>query len=418
MKATGRILAVLLSLCMAAVIDDEAAGSEVSIRPAVSVSEEYNDNVLLSPHDRVDDYITRIIPSVQFFYKAPLWDWDISYAYDYRLYAYRTIVNDSTQRLKLANHTSIVKEFLLLDVRNDYDRKSLTPVRDYAQESISVNQTDTNTFTATPYVLLRPSSDMSVKAGYQYRSVWYEDPNAINKVVQSGYADTAWEMSQRTSFSSAAGYTRTEANKTAYCWTDLSIGAKYEYAEDSTMSFTIGKTWFTSERWERASQVFWNIEIIRKFLAYTLSFNTALTYVDDPTSILRREDRYVVSLQKETERMKFGATAGVWEYRKIVSNYLQDVRYGATGAIGYSFTPALKLTYNLAIERFEDKVREASTGQKEYMSRYLNGIRLDHPLSETVTVSADYRYTNNYAPHAYNRNYYNNRVLLELTKRF
>jgi hypothetical protein len=424
LKTTARIFAVLLPLCVAAVSADESRGSEVSIRPAVSVSEEYNDNVFLTPADRVDDYITRVIPSVKFTYKAPLWDWDVSYAYDYRLYAHRTIINDSTQRLNLTNHTRIVKEFLLLDVQDDYGRKSLSPVRDYTQESISVNQTDTNTFTATPYILLRPSSDMSVKAGYQYSSVWYEDPDAIDREMLGGYGEGAWEISPRTALTSVVRYTRADTDRVDYRRTDLSIGAKYEYAEDSFLSLSVGYTWFSSELWQRADQAFWNFEISRKFLTYTLSFDTALTYVDDPTPpedgperILRREDRYVVSFRKETERLKLSASAGVWEYRQVVTNYLEDVRYGTTGSLGYWLTPALKLTCNLRIERFDNKT---TTGQREYTSRYLNGVRLDHLLSETVTISADYRYTNNYAPDPlrYGENYYNNRFLVELTKQF
>jgi hypothetical protein len=287
-----------------------------------------------------------------------------------------------------------------------------------------VNQTDTNTFTATPYILLRPSSDMSVKAGYQYSSVWYEDPDAIDREMLGGYGEGAWEISPRTALTSVVRYTRADTDRVDYRRTDLSIGAKYEYAEDSFLSFTVGNTWFSSGLWQRAGQVIWDFEISRKFLTYMLSFNTALTYVDDPTPpeddperILRREDRYVVSFQKETARLKLSASAGVWEYRHVVTNYLEDVRYGTRGSLGYSFTPTLKLTCNLKIDRFDNKT---TTGQREYTSRYLNGVRLDHLLSESVTISADYRYTNNYAPDPlrYGENYYNNRFLVELTKQF
>jgi hypothetical protein len=259
------------------------------------------------------------------------------------------------------------------------------------------------------------------------------------------YGEGVWELSPRTALTSGVRYFRTETNKLEYfrtdtstgSWklnyqmTDLSIGAKYEYAEGSFLKVTIGNTWFSPENppegvtWstsevpmERVSQVFWNLEINRKFPTYALSFTTALNYVDDPAHILRREDQYVLSFRKETERVTLGASAGLWEYRQVVTNYLEYVRYGMTASLGYSFTPALKLTYHLTIERFEDKAREALTGQEEYTSRYLNAIRLDQMLSETVTLSVDYRYTNNYAPHSYRENYFNNRIMLELTKQF
>ncbi len=417
-KPTASIFTVLLSLCMAAAAANDAAGSEASIRPEITVSEEYNDNIFLTPTDRVEDYITRLIPSVKFAYKAPFWEWDVSYAYDFRLYAHRTIVNDSTPRFNLVNHDNIIREFLLLDVRDEFARTSLTPIRDYTQESISVNQTDTNVFTANPYLLFRPSDDTNVKTGYQIRSLWYKDPSAIDKVEQRAYVDATWETSPRTSLESVLRQTRMDAEDVAYFWTDFSIGAKYEYAEDSFLRLTVGNTWFSSDVWEQTSQIFWDFEINRKFLSYTLSFNTALTYVDDPFVLMRREDRYVVAFQKETERVKFAMSGGLWEYRKVVANNLEFIRYGATASLGYSLTPALKLTYDLTVERFEDKVLQAKLDQKVYTSRYLNGIRLDHPLSETTTIALDYRYTNNYAPQSYKENYQNNRIAAELIKQF
>jgi outer membrane protein assembly factor BamA len=130
----------------------------------------------------------------------------------------------------------------------------------------------------------------------------------------------------------------------------------------------------------------------------------------------------MVSFKKETERLKLEASAGLWEYRQVSTNYLQDIKYETTASFGYSFTPALKLKYDLTIDRFEDWVVDpiTSTNNKVVSSTYLNGIRLDHPLSESATVSLDYRYTNNYAPERqrYTENYYNNRVMVELTKQF
>lgn len=417
MEATVRIPAALLALCLASAGADEAGGSESTLRPAVSVSAGYTDNVFLSPTNRMSDSITRVEPSLQFTHVSPLWDWNVEYAYDYRLYAHKTVENDSTQRIKFANRTRIVPEFLLLDVLDRYDRVSLTPVRDYTKESITVNQTDRNDFAAIPSLRLRPADSVSVKAGYRYRSLWYDDPSALDKVERGGYAEGAWDLSSRTSLLPAVGYTGIETNALEYHKTDLSIRAKYEYREDSFLDLTLGASWFTSGRWQRAGQTFWGLEISRKLPSSALSFRTSLDFVDDPLRILRRKDRYEVSLRKKMDRLQVDITAGVWEFRKIVTNYLQDVRTGMTALLSYSFTPMLEATYGLTIERFDNKEREAQTGREEYESRYVNELRLEYGLSETVTLSGDYGYTNNYAPHSPENNYYNNWVRVKLSKR-
>jgi hypothetical protein len=53
-----------------------------------------------------------------------------------------------------------------------------------------------------------------------------------------------------------------------------------------------------------------------------------------------------------------------------------------------------------------------------YTSRYLPGVRFDYRSSETLTMSLDYRYTNNYSPDIYTNNYYSNRVMVEIKKTF
>src|SRR5512135_3677122 len=98
-------LLVLLVMTLA-----EAEGAEFRIQPALTIGEEYNDNIFLVPENTHTDYITRVVPSFDLKYKAPLWDWDVNYAYDYRYYEKGTIKNDSTHALNLRNHTTIMQD--------------------------------------------------------------------------------------------------------------------------------------------------------------------------------------------------------------------------------------------------------------------------------------------------------------------
>ncbi len=84
---TGAVLFFYLTVFLSAVsmtVPVRVEGGESLFQPAVLASEEYNDNIYLTPDHEFADFITRIVPSFQFAYRAPFWDWDVSYAYDYR----------------------------------------------------------------------------------------------------------------------------------------------------------------------------------------------------------------------------------------------------------------------------------------------------------------------------------------------
>jgi uncharacterized protein (PEP-CTERM system associated) len=134
------------------------AGAEYRIEPGITLSEEYNDNIFITPQNPVHDYILRVVPTIHLVYSAPFWEWDAAYAFDYRSYAQRSKKRDSTSFLTLSNHTSLSPDFFFLDVKDDYRRVSLDTVRDFTQQSLFVNQTDSNAFLITPYLKLNLSS--------------------------------------------------------------------------------------------------------------------------------------------------------------------------------------------------------------------------------------------------------------------
>lgn len=402
------------------------ADAENLLQPALMLSEEYNDNIRLTPNDPahglvpVTDYITRVIPSINLVYKAPLWDWNVAYAYDYRYYAKKTVAGDSTHTLNLVNHTRILKEFFFLDVNDNYLRVSTDVLHDYTQQSIFVNQSDTNVLTVKPYLTFNLSSRMTATAGYQYRNVWYKDPALIDRVDHSTFADINEELSPRTIMTASVKYTYGLNKILDYNRTDISAGPRYEYAEGSTLWFIIGNTLLHSAQWGSVNQTFWDAGISHKFRTYTLSFNTALTYLDsnptvaNPASILTREDRFVGTFNKTTDRFTLGLTAGLWEYRYVPSKHLQNSRYSTGGSIAYNITPALKGTYSLTVDRYEDNQNNT------FSMLYLNGVRFDYLVAERTTLALDYRNTHGYSPDAinYGMNYDNNRIMVELKKQF
>jgi uncharacterized protein (PEP-CTERM system associated) len=204
----------------------DVEGSEVRITPGIILSEEYNDNVFLATKNRSDDYITGIAPSLSLFYSAPNWDLDAAYNYNYRVFAKKTIRNESYQSLNLTNKNRIISGFFFLDVKDQYQRVSLDVIRDYTQESNFVNQTDMNQLIINPYFVLKPSSRMTVTTGYIYMDTWYKDPLAIKRKDHIGYADVTQDISLRSAIVAGVRYTSDINTVEGYTQNDLYLGSR------------------------------------------------------------------------------------------------------------------------------------------------------------------------------------------------
>lgn len=408
----NRRTSLYLTILLALLALPGTVRAEMAFETGLTLSEEYNDNVYLAPDNERTDYITRVVPAFHFVYTAPVWEWDLAYAYDFRYYAHQSKKDDSTHDLRLTNHTSLIRNFLFLDVRDTFRRVSLDTTRDFTQQSLFFNQTDENEFIVTPYVKFDLTSHTTGTAGYEYRNVWYRQRGAINKDEHTLSADFVDQLSLRTSLHGGARFTRIDSEAVTYNKTDIYAGPRYEYADGSFLWVFLGNSWFDSNKWESVSQGSWDAGLTHLFRTYTLSLAAALTYIDDPRRVQRREDRYTATFTKATERSAISATAGRWEYRNILTKRLENTRHGVGGSVSHEFTGAFTATYFLNIDRYEDN------RMRTYSMLYLNTFRAEYLFPASTTLALEYRFNHGYSPDEYTDNYDNNRIVLEIRTLF
>lgn len=394
------------------------AAAEYRLHTEVTASEEYNDNIFLTRRDSEFDYITRVVPSIGITYKAPLWDWDASYAYDYRYYARAAFRHDETQTASLTNLTRLAKDLLFLAVRDTYSRVSLDLARDFTKQSLFVNQSDQNILSANPYITLHPGVRTSVNVGYIYQNIWYKDPIAIDKIDHITYAEMGHELSSQLTMTVAARYTQDMNRIQDYKQGDLSAGMRYEYLDGSILFGSIGNTWVRVASGESSTQLFWNAGFTHSFPKFKFSFETALSYPNDPKNVLRREDLYTATIKREVERTSLSATGSLREYRNAQTKHLESSTYSLSGTVSHSITEQSNILADLTIERLEDNVYDT------YSDLYLSGVRYEYHGWENGTLAFTYRYTNSYSPDVYDpalyntSNYQNNRIMIEFTNKF
>jgi hypothetical protein len=389
-----------------------AEAAEYRIQTAILFSEEYNDNIFLLAENRLSDYITHVAPALLFTYKAPFWDWDMKFAYDYPYYARNSVTNNDAYSASLTNQSRIINDVLFLNLRDNYERVSLDVTRDYTQESSVVNQSDRNIFVVNPYFVVKPSKRTTVTTGYTYINTWYKDPAAIDTVDRIGSLEINQEVSTRLTMTVGIKRTQNENTLQEYAKDELFLTQRFEFASDSLATVTIGNGWFDFPSLGKASSAFWDANIVLRYSATAVIFETGRRFIPDPFTLLRKEDRYLVTIRRDVERTSVVVSGGVIDYRNVGYNTLETSTHRLNGMLSHAVTTKSKIIFNLDVQHERDHQTGTTT------DRYLSGVRFEHLAAEKLTVALDYRYTNVYVPENYYMNYYNNRYTVELRKIF
>jgi len=389
-----------------------AEAAELSIRPGMTVSEEYNDNVFLTNTDRTNDYVTSLIPALDLNYRADPWSWDLQASYAYRYYAQGSRKEDTALIADLRNRTEVIKKSMFVEMRDEYNRVSLDNTRDFTSVSEFVNQSDRNVFTLNPYIVLRPDSFLVPIIGYAYVSTWYKEPTAIDTVDHVGYAEVTVRLSSRATISAGARFTRSENDITNYDRSDVFAGTQFTYAQNSRLYGTVGINRFDLIDNTTTSQIYWNAGMTHRLSSLTVTIDTGLSYIPDPTRVLRREDRYVGTIRNETGRTTLAVSGGLLEYRGAITNVHENTTYFLNGSWRYALTPRSSVILNLIGQRFK------YYAPYSLQDLYQSGLRIEHRVTEQVTVALQYRYSESESTNTSTGNYFNNRTLVSIAGRF
>jgi len=386
-----------------------ACAGEFSLTPSISVSEEYTDNVFETRDFKRSDFITRLIPGLAFRYNSAFWDWDVGYAFDYRFFAKNTRDDDYTHNVNARGLTRLISDALFLEVTDVYQRVSLNVARDYTEESLYGNQSDSNNFTASPYFNFRLGSNSTLRTGYRYINVWYKDPTGIDRRQHVGFAEATYEYSPRLSLSASYTYTH-ENSESSYDRHVPYVGFRYEYKDRSFLFAQAGYTWFNARGNNSSNYPYWNAGLTHAFGTYTVSLATGVQYPEDPLSGVTRETDYTLTITKELSRGNVALNIG---YANFSGDAIDtENRYGGGITARYDLGSRLQATLAAYIERYDHRLSDT------YTRRIFLNPSLSYPLPKDVVITLSYVFADYYSPLIYSDNYTVNRVILEMTKTF
>ena len=369
---------------------EQAKCAEFSLKPTITLSEEYTDNVLDTNSPKKTDFITQAQPGILFSYQAPFWDWNLSYAYDYRHYAKGSQADDYTQNANLQGLLKLVDEKLFLDVSDTYQRVSLNVARDTSNETLFQNQSDQNVGTLSPYLVLHPTGTLMVKTGYRYVNTWYKDSLAVSKQSHTGFLDTTYEMTPR--FFATAGYSYTkELSETAgngLTYQQAYLGPRYEYADKSFIFAQGGAIMTRYSTGPQTPKPYWNAGLTHTSGTVVANLISSLAYTEDPTGAATLTTTYGADLSKNFQQGTLTVLGSYTEFSLATSHQTNTKRYSTGFRSTYDLTQDLHGTLGLTFDRYQDVILDTVTRE------YSVDASLTYALAKATGIGITYHYVN------------------------
>ena len=394
----------------------QAFGADYTIRPKITVSEEYTDNVFDDLTNRTD-FITRTQPGLLLKYSAPLWDWNLDYDYDYRYYARGSRTQDTTQNIIGSGLIKIVDEKLFLELSDVYNRVSLNIARDTTNESLSAQQTDKNVGIVSPYLVLHPSTQLTLKTGYRYLNTWYKEPSAVSKQDHVAFLNSSYELTPKFSLTGDYSFTREiPVVNSSFYRQEAYIGPRFEYADKS---FVFAKGGIISTDYDNGTDVMnpsWSAGLTHLFDTVTANLSAGTSYSDDPQGNSTFQTLYSASLVKTLQR---GSLTLQGSYTKLKTDVTvlnlnrQNNRTYTGGAAGvYDLLQSLRATLGFTYQNYHDLLVDGTT------DRYFVDCGLKYDFGKDLTAGLYYKYSDYSSADIASDNRRINRVTVEVKKVF
>ena len=360
--------------------------AEFSLRPSVTLREEYDDNIFLTNDNKVDDFITRAMPSLALKYKTPFWDWTVDYTLDWWHYA-KEDISHTSHSLTLLSKVNAIENLLYLDISDTYTSVVLEPRRPSTDVNLDINRTDSNIMTVSPYIQYRLGPATTATAGYRYTNIWYRR-EGIGRNIHTAFADITRVFSRQFKASLGAEYVadRPQGDEVSNNQKAVYAKASYIISEKTTLDGSLGYRKFDFSNDRDSDGVFYSANLV-----YRLSETGQVGVGMDSTFTTTPLDG-VIESRGEQITIRLGdvfSMDGSLFHRR--DRYLEidrtDTAFGATLGAVYKYNP--RTTFR-ASGRYE---RDRFMPEDEVRNLYAVVAGVDYKVARNMTVGASYNYT-------------------------
>jgi hypothetical protein len=363
-----------------------ALAADFKLTPSLTLSEEFNDNILESATDKRSDFVTRVQPGVALLYQAPRLSGDLRYNFDYRYYARGSRGDEKIHSLALHGSAALTENFLFVEVSDTLSRVSLDVTRDNTSESLFVNQTDQNTASVSPYLLWRLGEKTVLRTGYRFIDTRYWSSPGVNKQTHMVFADLNYEISAHLNLTAAYSFSKVDTELVRYDEHDVSTGFKYEYADKSFLFGGIGNSWQDFSDSRSVSNLFWNAGVTNDFGFLVAKVEARVQYVEDPLTSTTKQTSYSASLEKLLQHGAVGLSGSYTDYEATQAGLPDRHKAAFNGFWRYELSPRLLAT----VTATGDRVSQATADDYPY---HLSGSAgMSYGFNYDITAGLTYTY--------------------------
>jgi predicted porin len=386
-------------------------GAEFTIKPSISVSEEYDDNIYLTHDGRVSDYITRVLPSVNIHYKTPLWDWTLVDTFSWWYYAKQgksETFNDGS----LTSKVYIIENFLYLDVSDIYSSVVLNPKKPSTETNLATNRSDSNNLLLSPYIKYQLTPASILTTGYRYTNIWYKDETSVGRQMHTGFATGEYKFSPVLSTYVGAEFTADRPEKIDPDNNQTAVFARTVYKMNPRTTFdgSIGYRWVDFSVGHDEGRLIYDAGLTYRFSEHgQIELKAASVLTSSPLDGVY-ESR---SEQVTVKNVEAFSVSGSIFHRK--DTYLEEDLivevYGGTAGIEYK--PDSRLTFRVGGRVERDKFLPGD----DVTTIYGGSGEINYQLQEKMTLILSYNYTKQNA-NITSLEYTDNLVAVQIRKTF
>jgi hypothetical protein len=408
----GKKYAALIVLAYCSIFQAGAAVAELAVHPAVTLSEEYNDNLLLQNSDRKEDFITRAIPSIGLRFTSPRWIWDASYALECNHYERNGEYNGVNHTTSINSMLEIVRTSFFLDAHEEFKRVSKDINQDFTQQSPLVNQVEQNTVTIHPFATLRFSEAQAVSFGHIMTDTRYRSGEGVNRTEHVDYGEVGTLLSSRMTFTLGAKNTYDRNDDDEFDTAEGYAGLEWRYAGGSSAHARIGRESTKYASHGTVNQTTWNGGVNRASAVTNVSLETELKHVQDSNDVSLLSESAVFSVMRMMARSTLVLSGARTEIFDAATGATRSVTHAFLGNYRYVQSQRTTCIFGVNMQDIGDKTIQTRTytGQAS--------LRVEHRRSERIAGAVEYRFLNSASPDVPVNNYRNQRVFLELTMSF
>lgn len=251
-----KTLAILLLLWSGLVVVPwSALAAEFRVSPGIALREEYDDNIFLTNDNPKSDFITTISPSLLLDWQTRYVDLSMNLGLTYEKYLHHSELDDLRpgQGAALNSTWSLYRNNLFLRLSDVYQRVAIDESGRGGIDNTLINLTDSNRFTANPYLLLNLMRRLQARVDYRYENLWYEADEGNSAETHLASLQLTQELSPRLKVIAYGGLTQYRpkdastgvvavAGREEYDRQDLRLDLRWQLTERFSLAGNIGQT--------------------------------------------------------------------------------------------------------------------------------------------------------------------------------